>query len=64
MVHYRLCFMNPNTGQTDRERDLEAADDVDAVHLALRSDHRPLELWCGKRKVRAFAAPDVAPIDA
>ena len=54
MIRYRLCFINPRTGQVDRERDIEAHDDVDAVHSARDSDHRPLELWCGKRKVKSF----------
>ncbi|HUG45556.1 MAG TPA: hypothetical protein VMK31_03465 [Sphingomicrobium sp.] len=55
MIRYRLSFINPNTGQVDREREIEAADDVDAVRLSRRSDHRPLELWCENRKIRSFA---------
>ena len=60
MIAYRLCFINPNTNQVDRERQIEAADDVDAIHAARKSDHRPLELWCGARKIRTFAERDVA----
>ncbi|HEX2804239.1 MAG TPA: hypothetical protein VHN55_09720 [Sphingomicrobium sp.] len=60
MVRYRLCFINPKTNQIDRERDIEAADDVDAAHVASESDHRPLELWCGDRKVRTFSADNLA----
>jgi len=56
MAPYRLCFINPNTNQVDRERQIEASDDVDAIHVASESDHRPLELWCGDRKVRTFTA--------
>jgi hypothetical protein len=63
MVLYRLCFINPNTGQVDREREFEATDDVDAAHLAGESDHRPLELWCGDRKIRSFR-PEQAPLSA
>lgn len=55
MIRYRLCFINPRTGQVDRERQIAASDDVDAVHVARESDHRPLEIWCGDRKVRALA---------
>ena len=55
VIRYRLCFINPNTKQVDREREIEAADDVDAVRIARQSDHRPLELWRGDRKVRQFA---------
>ncbi len=62
MIRYRLCFINPNTGQIDREREIEANDDVDAVHIAGESDHRPLELWCEDRKVRALRQP--APLHA
>jgi hypothetical protein len=55
MVLYRLCFINPNTGQVDREREIEANDDVDAIHIAGESNHRPLEVWCSDRKVSRFA---------
>jgi hypothetical protein len=63
MIPYRLYFINPNTKQVDRERQIEAADDVDAIHAARKSDHRPLELWCGSRKVRTFAA-ELSPLGA
>jgi len=56
MIRYRLCFINPNTNQVDREREFDASDDVDATHIAGQSDHRPLQLWCGDRKVRTFAS--------
>ena len=55
MVLYRLCFINPNTEQVDREREIEANDDVDAVRTGAKSDHRPLEIWCADRKVRRLA---------
>ena len=64
MVLYRLCFINPNTEQVDREREIEANDDVDATHIARKSDHRPLELWCGDRKVRTFQADTYAQMRA
>jgi hypothetical protein len=64
MIPYRLCFINPNTKHIDRERQIEADDDVDAIHVARRSDHRPLELWCGSRKVRSFLAPKLAANEA
>lgn len=63
MIRYRLCFINPNTNQVDREREIEAKDDVDAVHIARESDHRPLEVWCEDRKVRALN-PDLASLQA
>ena len=64
MIRYRLCFINPRTGQVDREREIDAAEDVDAVHAARGSDHRPLEVWCGDRRVRTFAAPEMAALHA
>jgi hypothetical protein len=54
MTRYRLCYINPNTGQVDRERSIDATDDVDAVHNASACHHRPLEVWCEGRKVRCF----------
>jgi len=44
----------------DREREIEANDDVDAVHIAGESNHRPLEVWCGDRKVRRLSDAAVA----
>ena len=64
MVLYRLCFINPKTGQVDREREIDAADDVTAARTAAESDHRPLELWCGGRKVRAFHGVQAAELPA
>jgi hypothetical protein len=63
MVLYRLCFINPRTAQIDRAREIEANDDVDAIHIAAQSDHRPLTLWCGDRKVRTFQ-PRLAQVNA
>jgi hypothetical protein len=64
MVLYRLCFINPNTDQIDRERDIEANDDVDAVRIARHSDHRPLEIWCADRKVRRLSDANVEALRA
>jgi len=37
--------------------EIEADDDVSAVHAALAfCGPYPLELWCGKRKVKSFPA--------
>jgi hypothetical protein len=63
MIRYRLCFINPNTHQVDREREIEANDDIDAIHIARKSDHRPIEVWCEDRKVRALG-PNLAPLHA
>ncbi len=64
MIRYRLCFINPNTLRIDREREIEAKDDLDAIHIARESDHRPIEVWCGERRVRIIAAPVLAANDA
>jgi hypothetical protein len=64
MIRYRLCFINPNTLRIDREREIDAKDDLDAIHIAGESDHRPIEVWCGERKVRIIAAPVLAANDA
>lgn len=64
MVLYRLCFINPNTEQVDREREIEANDDVDAVRIASESDHRPLEVWFNDRKVRRLSGATMAPLRA
>jgi hypothetical protein len=37
--------------------EIEAEDDVDAVRLADRhAGRQPLELWCGKRRVKTIPA--------
>lgn len=64
MIRYRLCYINPNTGQVDREREIEAVDDVDALRSARQSQHRPLEVWCEGRKLRSFAQAERAPLQA
>jgi hypothetical protein len=41
--------------------EIEAADDAEAVRLAEElPDGHARELWCGKRKVKNFAAKDPA----
>lgn len=63
MIRYRLCYINPHTLQVDREREIEAQDDVDAIHIARESDHRPIEIWCEDRKIR-FLGPGLTPLHA
>lgn len=64
MIRYRLCYINPNTGQVDREREIDAADDVDALRIARQSEHRPLEVWCEARKLRSLGPAEPAPLQA
>ena len=57
MAYYRLYLLADPDGRFIGFEEIEAAGDVEAVNLAER--HRgehPLELWCGRRKVRSFPA--------
>ena len=57
VVYYRLYLLNPANGRFIGFEEIEAPDDVEAVHLALEHcGSQPLELWCGKRKVKSFPA--------
>ncbi len=55
--YYRLYVLKGPEGRFVGFEEIEAEDDVAA---ARRAEHfvgeRPLELWCGSRKVRSFAA--------
>ena len=62
LAYYRLYLMSSPDGRFIGFEEIEAEDDVEAVRLAERHlGPQPLELWCGKRKVRAFAARDADP---
>ncbi len=57
MAYYRLYVLSGPGGRFIAFEEIEAADDVEAVRRA--QDHlgpKPLELWCGARKVKFFAA--------
>ncbi len=57
MVYYRLYKMQNAGGRFLGFEEIEAPDDADAVQQAEAFvGSRPMELWCGKRKVRAFPA--------
>ena len=51
MRPYKLFFMNACTGHIDRLSTVEARDDAEAISIAMRSKHRPLEVWDNNRKV-------------
>ena len=60
VVYYRLYLLSNPDGRFVGFEEIEAPDDVEAVRLA--ADHvgaQPLELWCGKRKVKSFPAKAV-----
>ena len=57
MGYYRLYLLDGATGRFVGFEEIEAADDVEAVRAAERHEGpQPLELWCGKRKVKSFPA--------
>ena len=57
MIYYRLYLLNPANGRFVGFEEIEAPDDVEAVHAASQfGGSQPLELWCGKRKVKSFPA--------
>lgn len=59
MFHYRLCFRKYADGPVVGTEDIVARDDVEAVRVA--SAHvgkQALELWCDKRRVKAFPPRD------
>ncbi|MBV9882624.1 MAG: hypothetical protein JO276_06410 [Sphingomonadaceae bacterium] len=61
MGYYRLYLLDGPEGRFVGFEEIEAADDVEAVRLAeAMPDRHARELWCGKRKVKSFAAKDVA----
>ena len=59
--YYRLYLLDGPKGRFVGFEEIEAADDAEAVRIAdERPDSHARELWCGKRKVKNFAASDVA----
>lgn len=59
MAYYRLYLLAGAGGRFVGFEEIEAVDDVEAVRIAeTHIGPKPLELWCGKRKVRDFPALD------
>ena len=57
MVYYRLYLVDPASGRFVGFEEIEASDDVAAVHMAENYvGSQGLELWCGKRKVKSFSS--------
>lgn len=60
VTYYRLYLLSQSGDHFIGFEEFEADDDVSAARLA--ESHRgihPLELWCGKRKVKSFPAKGV-----
>lgn len=61
VAYYRLYRLAEPGGKFVGFEEIEAVDDVEAARLAAaHCGPRPLELWCGKRKVRSFPPLDEA----
>ena len=61
MLYYRLYMLADLDGRFIGFEEIEAPDDVEAARLSERfRGTYPLELWCGKRKVKAFPAKAAA----
>lgn len=60
LTYYRLYLLSQSGDHFIGFEELEAEDDVEAARLAeaQRGIH-PLELWCGKRRVKSFPAKGV-----
>lgn len=59
MGYYRLYLLDGPGGRFVGFEEIEAADDVEAVHAAeTLPGNQARELWCGKRKVKTFAPKD------
>lgn len=61
MHYYRLYVLSAPDGRFVGFEEIQADDDVEAVHRAESfAGERPLELWCGSRKVRTIPAKSSA----
>jgi hypothetical protein len=61
LAYYRLYILSGPDGRFVGFEEIEANDDVEAARAAeAHVGAQPLELWCGKRKVKSFA-PVEAP---
>ena len=62
MAYYRLYMMSGPEGRIIGFEEIEAIDDVEAARLAeAHLGKHSMELWCGKRKVRSYAAEGDRP---
>ncbi len=57
MNYYRLYLLSGPEGRFVGIKEIDAVDDVEAVRLSqAHAGSNPLELWCGKRRVKTIAA--------
>jgi hypothetical protein len=59
-MHYRLYLMNARSGHIEGVEEFDAPDDGHAINQSFAfAGDRPLELWCGGRKVGRVEARDL-----
>lgn len=59
VAYYRLYLLSVPSGRFVGFEEIEAEDDVSAIQAAeAHLGPQPLELWCGKRKIRTFPAKE------
>lgn len=59
MAYYRLYILSGPEGRVVGFEEIDATDDVAAARAAeAHLGAQPLELWCGKRKVKSFPQSD------
>lgn len=59
MAYYRLYRLAAPGGRFVGFEEIEAPDDGDALRQAeAHAGRQPLELWCGKRRVKSLPARD------
>lgn len=65
MAYYRLYTLSAPEGRFVGFEEIDAADDVEALRSAEGFlKERPLELWCGSRKVRTLIPAKAEPSSA
>jgi len=62
VAYYRLYFLHRFSGHIEHFSDFQAEADTAAIAYAEESaSERPMELWCGSRKVRRWDAITPSP---
>ena len=57
VAYYRLYLLSSPDGRFVGFEEIDAPDDLEAVRVAEgHAGPQPLELWCGKRRVKSFPA--------
>ena len=62
MATFKLYLMDWASGHIEETRTIQADDDIEAMALADKVPHRPMELWRGSTKVHRFERARVQPV--